>query len=194
MENECTNECTNECINECNNNETRKIIFNNKKNNKKNRNHNENKKRVETLNWKFDLKYYEYENQINIIQNIQNNKYKYYDDISKLCIQQINKKIYSYKHQDILKNLFDENKFINFKTIIDKIMETKLKCYYCNLEMNILYDISREIRQWSVDRINNEFGHNCDNFYLACLNCNLKRRRTNDVKYFFTKNLNLVKL
>lgn len=107
--------------------------------------------------------------------------------------QQINKKIYGYKQQDIIKKLFDETKFINIQTIINKMIDTELKCYYCNNEMLVLYDISREMKQWSVDRIDNDRGHNIDNFYLACLECNLKRRRRNDEKFLFTKQLKLVK-
>jgi hypothetical protein len=59
--------------------------------------------------------------------------------------------------------------------------------------MNVLYEISREMSQWSVDRINNDLGHNNNNFHLACLDCNLKRRRRTDEKYLFTKQLNIVK-
>jgi hypothetical protein len=47
--------------------------------------------------------------------------------------------------------------------------------------------------QWSVDRIDNDFGHNIDNFHLACLECNLKRRRRTDEKFLFTKQLNIIK-
>ena len=35
--------------------------------------------------------------------------------------------------------------------------------------MFILYENVREPKQWSVDRINNDLGHNIDNFVLACL-------------------------
>ena len=59
--------------------------------------------------------------------------------------------------------------------------------------MNVLYDISREMTQWSVDRINNDLGHNIGNFHLACLECNLKRRRRTDEKFLFTKQLNIIK-
>ena len=59
--------------------------------------------------------------------------------------------------------------------------------------MNVLYDISREMTQWSVDRLNNDLGHNIDNFHLACLDCNLKRRRRSDDKFLFTKQMKLVK-
>ena len=59
--------------------------------------------------------------------------------------------------------------------------------------MFVLYDISREKNQWTVDRIDNDTGHRDDNFHLACLECNLKRRRRTDEKYLFTKQMKLIK-
>ena len=88
----------------------------------------------------------------------------------------------------------NNEKFINLESVINKLIECELKCYYCQCEMNVLYDISREMRQWTVDRINNDLGHNIDNFYLACLDCNLKRRCRSDNKFLFTKQMKLVKL
>ena len=73
------------------------------------------------------------------------------------------------------------------------MIECQLKCYYCQIELNVLYDISREMKQWTVDRINNDLGHNKDNFYIACLECNLKRRRRSDDKFLFTKQLKIIK-
>ena len=76
---------------------------------------------------------------------------------------------------------------------MQKLIECELKCYYCKSEMKVLYDISRQMTQWSVDRIDNDKGHNNDNFYIACLDCNLKRRRRSDDKFLFTKQMKLVK-
>ena len=73
------------------------------------------------------------------------------------------------------------------------MIESELKCRYCKHEMNVLYDISRELKQWSVDRIDNNLGHTIDNYHLACLECNLTRRRKTDEKFLFTKQLNIVK-
>jgi hypothetical protein len=154
---------------------------------------NKEKKRIESEKWTFNREDYEYENQMTNVKEIFNNNYNHFNHISKVMYQQINKKIYGYKQQDIIKKLFDETKFINIQTIINKMIDTELKCYYCNNEMLVLYDISREMKQWSVDRIDNDRGHNIDNFYLACLECNLKRRRRNDEKFLFTKQLKLVK-
>ena len=47
--------------------------------------------------------------------------------------------------------------------------------------------------QWSIDRIDNDKGHNIDNYHLSCLDCNLKRRRRTDENFRFTKQLYLIK-
>ena len=151
------------------------------------------KKRVQSEKWSFSDENYEYSNQIKMIIDISNNNLTYIDEVSKIAIQEINKKIYSYKQQDKLKKLFNEIKFLTFDSIINKMIECELKCRYCKIGMNVLYDISREVKQWSVDRIDNDLGHNIDNFHLACLDCNLKRRRRTDEKFLFTKQLNIVK-
>lgn len=153
----------------------------------------ESKKRVESEKWTFSEDHYTYSNQINMLENISNNDFTDVDEVSKIAIQQINKKINGYKQQDVIKKRFNKDKFLTFESIIIKMNECKLKCHYCKNEMNILYDISREMTQWSVDRICNDDGHNIDNFHLACLDCNLKRRRRSDEKFLFTKQLNIVK-
>jgi hypothetical protein len=149
------------------------------------------KKRVIAEKWSFSDENYEYTNQLNMIQNIMNKEKE--NDIIKIVVKEINKKISSYKQQDILKKKLDINKFITFEEIIKNMVDCELKCRYCKENMNVLYDISREMKQWSVDRVDNNLGHNIDNYYLSCLDCNLKKRRRTDEKFLFTKQLNLVK-
>jgi len=152
------------------------------------------KKRVAAENWTFTSDDYAHDNQLNNIKNILENDYQFTDQTTKIALQQINKKIYGYKQQDVIKKLLNNEKFITLESVINKMIECELKCYYCQCEMNVLYDISREMKQWSVDRINNDLGHNIDNYYLACLECNLKRRRRSDDKFLFTKQMKLVKV
>ena len=152
------------------------------------------KKRVSTEKWSFEKEHFDYLNQLHMITEISSNNFNYINDVSKIAIQEINKKISGYKQQDKIKKILDEDKFLTFESIINKMLECELKCRYCKLEMNVLYDISREMTQWSVDRIDNDKGHNIDNFHLACLECNLKRRRRTDEKFLFTKQLNIVKV
>ena len=128
-----------------------------------------------------------------MIIDLSNNGGEPYDEVSKTVVQEINKKFSGYKQQDKLKKILDENKFLTFETVLQKLIECELKCYYCKSEMKVLYDISRQMTQWSVDRIDNDKGHNNDNFYIACLDCNLKRRRRSDDKFLFTKQMKLVK-
>ena len=149
------------------------------------------KKRIVTKNWNFENECYEYTYQIKNLTNILNKENQ--NEVSKKIIQEINKKIYNYKQQDILKKILNEEKFITFENVISKLVEAQLKCRYCDCEMLVLYDISREMKQWSVDRIDNDNGHNNDNFHLACLDCNLKRRRRTDESFLFTKQLNIIK-
>ncbi len=151
------------------------------------------KKRVAAENWNFSQDNYLHENQVLMIKKIKENQYNYNDEITKIAIQEINKKIYGYKQQDMIKKLLNETQFIHLQSIIDKMYDCELKCYYCTDKMNVLYDISREMKQWSVDRIDNDQGHNLNNYFLACLECNLKRRRRNDEKFLFTKQLKLIK-
>jgi hypothetical protein len=163
------------------------------------------KKRVISEKWTFGNEYYNHINQLKILQIINSNLIKENkneenkneenknEEISKIMIQEITKKIYNYKQQDLLKKKYNDEKFLKFDNVIKKLVDCELKCRYCDTEMAILYDISREMKQWSIDRIDNEIGHNNDNFHLACLDCNLKRRRRSDEKFLFTKKLNLIK-
>tara|TARA_A100001015_G_scaffold196074_1_gene218684 strand:+ start:120 stop:557 length:438 start_codon:yes stop_codon:yes gene_type:complete len=105
----------------------------------------------------------------------------------------IKKKISGYKQQDIKKNKLDKNNFINFDKTVELLVISKLKCFYCNRDMKIKYENCRDKQQWTLDRIDNDLGHNNDNVKIACLDCNLKRRRINMEKFVFTKQLKINK-
>ena len=91
----------------------------------------ENKKRVETEKWTFSEEHYKYENQLNMIQDISKNNFNHVDEVSKIAIQQINKKLNGYKHQDVIKKHLNEKDFLTFESIINKMIECELKCRYC---------------------------------------------------------------
>jgi len=59
--------------------------------------------------------------------------------------------------------------------------------------VHILYENVREPLQWTLERIDNDFGHNKNNVEIACLNCNLRRRTMYHERYLFTKELSIVK-
>ena len=69
-----------------------------------------------------------------------------------------------------------------------------MKCKYCRESVFLLYKEVRDPKQWTLDRIDNNFGHNNDNVIICCLDCNLKRRNTNMNKFLFTKQLKISKV
>lgn len=113
---------------------------------------------------------------------------------NKLLFTEISRKICGYRQQDIEKNMFNPDKFIHVEHIIDTLKREKLVCHYCHEQMLVLYKSVREPKQWTVDRVDNYQGHNQDNYVVACLKCNLSRRRTNKDKFLFTKQLKIVRL
>ena len=59
--------------------------------------------------------------------------------------------------------------------------------------MYLIYENVRQMNQWTLDRIDNNFGHNKNNLVISCLECNLKRRNIDKDKFLFTKRLNIKK-
>ena len=154
------------------------------------------RKRLNHAKWNLSPEELQFSNQLKALNeiffdNLCDNKL-YTNEMSKIMTKQINQKIAGYKNQDLTKNMFCVQKFIAFTDIIARMNKCELICYYCKQEMVVLYDISREMKQWTVDRIDNNKGHNKDNFHLACLECNLKRRKQSDDKFLFTKQLNII--
>jgi len=171
----------------------KKITLDESKKTKKINCEKERKMRIETKTWGLNEEELTHKIQLevlmsdNFIDNKNRDKY-----ILKLT-SHIKNKIYNYKQQDILKKHLNENEFVSFKETINLLKNSNMKCCYCSSEIYILYERVREMKQWSLDRINNDIGHNSGNLLIACLECNLKRRRTNKDKFMFTKNMIIIK-
>ena len=110
-----------------------------------------------------------------------------------LFLKEIRNKISSYKQQDIGKKMFEESHFVTLEYVIDLLQTCQLVCCYCSEKMYILYENVRENDQWTLDRIDNDKGHNQGNVVIACLQCNLKRRKTSKDAFMFTKNMKIIK-
>ena len=177
--------------------ETKKIIFTGtttKYQMKKvdsNKENKEKKKKVVTNTWGLNEDELSFDTQLEILKNIHNNNSINYSKLTNFITSHIKTKICSYKHQDLLKNIFLESDFVTLDHIIGLLNECNMKCHYCACETYLLYEFVREMKQWSLDRINNDIGHNKGNLVIACLECNLKRRRTNKDDFFITKNLTI---
>jgi 5-methylcytosine-specific restriction endonuclease McrA len=106
---------------------------------------------------------------------------------------EIKTKIRGYIQQDKLKNLYCAETFIDEAFVKSLLKDNGLKCIFCKLDVLFLYDIQREMKQWTLDRIRNDEGHNKNNVVVSCLKCNLKRRKTNFDSFMFSSNLEVVK-
>lgn len=110
-------------------------------------------------------------------------------DITKSLKQKIN----SYKTQDKRKDRYNEDSFIKYVELIDKLIQSNMKCKYCRCCTLLMYINKREPTQWTLDRIDNSLGHSNSNTIISCLKCNLERRCKNDEKFRFTKQMRLIK-
>ena len=142
---------------------------------------------TETKKWVFTKDELEYDNQLKLLSTFNPSNLK--DKIHQIICSQIKTKIRSYKEQDLKKNKYDSCKFVTIEFILYKFKESKMICFYCNEPTKILYEYVREPKQWTVERLNNEFGHNCDNIEIACLSCNLRRRTMHFERYLTTKQI-----
>ena len=130
-------------------------------------------------------------NQINIINSF------YFDnafDNKEALHRIISSKLSSYRQQDITKNLSNDNVLITFEQLIEKLLVSKLVCYYCKENVKLFYEHVRDDAQWTLDRIDNSYGHTNDNVVIACLKCNLTRGNLDSDKFLFTKRLKIKKL
>ena len=149
----------------------------------------EKKTRVEATIWELVADDLSHSTQVQILNYLKNNLKTDAGPYASKYVSHIKSKICSYKNQDIKKNRLDLDKLITYDETLDLLSSSGLRCHYCSDEVYILYEKVRENKQWSLDRINNDIGHNSGNLVIACLECNLKRRRTNKDSFMFTKNM-----
>ena len=106
--------------------------------------------------------------------------------------KEVERKLSGYKNQDVKKKKLTD-KLISYEECLEKLVISKLKCYYCKTDCLITYENVREQSQWTLDRLDNSIGHEKDNVVICCLKCNLKRRTTDDEKFKFTKQMRIIK-
>ena len=146
--------------------------------------------RNEDISHKVDPLWLEHDIQVNIINKLYLNiQFKDF----KIIERDIKKKINGYKCQDLKKNMYSREEFIDYEVLIQKLVESKLNCFYCNNKCYLIYDKVRQQNQWTLDRINNDYGHNKNNLVISCLKCNLQRRNIDKDKFLFTKQMKIKK-
>ena len=111
-----------------------------------------------------------------------------------IFIKEIEKKINGYKKQDIIKDIYDKDNFIDMEYVLSKLTGCKIKCHYCSENCYILYNEVLSKTQWTIDRIDNGYGHNKGNIVIACLNCNLRRGTMDSERFKLGKQMTFIKM
>lgn len=150
----------------------------------------ENPIRQDSIKMDIDDIYYTHSKQIEVINKLYLEEEQ---EVSQLFKREIQKKIMGYKNQDLKKKIIDLNKLISLEQTIDLLMRSKLKCFYCNDLCELVYKTIFSKKQWTLDRLNNNNGHNYDNVVISCLECNVKRGNMDSERFKRGKNIKIVR-
>lgn len=106
---------------------------------------------------------------------------------------ELTKKLSNYKQQDKRKKRYNEDKFIILESLLEKLVMTKIRCNYCKEQCLIFCKNVRDKKMWTLDRIDNNIGHNKNNVVISCLGCNLQKRRRGEKAFKFMKQMVITK-
>jgi len=90
-------------------------------------------------------------------------------------IREIDTKRKAYIYQDKHHEIYDPRFSITTDRIVELLVAAELLCFYCREICQVSYKEAMCRRQWTLDRTDNNYGHNDANVVIACLDCNLKR-------------------
>ena len=151
----------------------------------------QNHQRARTLKWTIDDAYFDYNKQMEVLRRL------IADDTTleerKFFIKEIKAKLNGYMRQDVENGIHDSSAFISLNATIELLLVNKMRCRYCRQCCELIYKDVMAQRQWTLDRIDNDNGHNVGNVILACLACNLQRRTMDAERFKFGKQLHIVK-
>lgn len=149
------------------------------------------KSRIATRTW--DPSLFDIDTQLQLLEELgENISLEKRGETHLLMKKELETKLSGYRFQDQHKKRDGHN--VTLEETIQKLLESKLLCYYCNRQCHVFYERVREMSQWSLDRIDNDLCHSVQNVVVACLQCNLHRKNTNSKKFKDTKSMSSVRL
>ena len=147
--------------------------------------------RARTLKWTLDDAFFAQDKQLEVLRRL------IADDPTleerKFFIKEIKNKLSGYARQDNENGTHDLSAFISLNATIELLLVNKMRCTYCRSCCELIYKDVMAPHQWTLDRVDNDQGHNDGNVILACLACNLQRRTMDAERFKFGKQLRIVK-
>ena len=127
-----------------------------------------------------------------LLENLENKTIDQSNPHIVLARKLILEKIAGYKAQDTHKKLYSPEDFIIINIILQMMIQCSMTCYYCKEPVKLIYEEVRDPKQWTLERIENNKGHDIGNLQIACLTCNLRRRTMHHERYKQTKQMVVV--
>ena len=84
----------------------------------------------------------------------------------------IKQMVYSSRQKDRLNNRYDAEKFVDYCFLKGLIEDCDNRCHYCDVELQYKNFVSN---LGTIDRIDNNIGHNKNNVVISCRSCNYSR-------------------
>ena len=103
----------------------------------------------------------------------------------------LRRKVGGYRAQDKRRGLKGE--LVNKHQIVRKLVAARGICEYCQEYVELIDYKSNSRKQWTLDRIDNRQAHSDANTVIACLDCNLRRRRQNYERFLHGSRLTFKK-
>ena len=153
--------------------------------------HKDKPQRTRTMKWTIDDAFFTHDKQLEVLRRLiaddqtleERNFFK----------KEVKVKLDGYARQDKANDVHDLSAIISLDAIIELLLISKMRCTYCRECCELIYKDVMAPRQWTLDRVNNDQGHNGNNVVLACLACNLQRRTMDAERFKFGKQLRVVK-
>jgi hypothetical protein len=152
------------------------------------------RKRAACEKWNLPDHYFTHSHQFGVVSKLYMNLDNDVIENREIYIKEITKKLSGYKRQDTDKDIYLKDTFISLEELIEKLLCSKLKCFYCKCGCELIYENILSKRQWTLDRIENDAGHNADNVVICCLECNLKRGTMDSDRFKYGKQLKFKKV
>lgn len=147
--------------------------------------------RTRTMKWTIDDAFFAYDKQMEVLRRLIADDETFEE--RKFFIKEIKNKLDGYARQDVENGVHDISAFISLDATIELLLVGRLRCEYCRACCELIYKDVMAPKQWTLDRVDNDHGHNNGNVVLACLACNLQRRTMDADRFKFGKQLRIVK-
>ena len=147
--------------------------------------------RTRTMKWTIDDAFFAHDKQMEVLRRLIADDRTL--DERNFFKKEIGHKLDGYARQDVANGIHDLSAIISLDATIELLLISKMRCAYCRECCELIYKDVMAPRQWTLDRVDNEQGHNSGNVVLACLTCNLQRRTMDAERFKLGKQLRIVK-